>query len=632
MRDKIGKVNVRLVAIAALVVALGIVFPYLNAFDSFWSAHGIVAKCNVLADSFSISMFILICIYGLFLYRTWHLVNVRQEKGVIVVSVLLAFLWVVGCALAKTLSTRYLLSDIPHGVVFFVTWGLVSFFLYSVIRELFVWLERKGEAYSLNDNASESMTPRKVLAIAAILFLCWLPYIVVFFPGTGSVDMSMQIEQFVSNQYDDHHPVFATLLYGVVYSLGNIFGGTICAVAYITLFQSLMLSLLLAIEICCIARLGAPKPFVVASAVFFGITPLFGSYCQWSVKDSLFGAVFAGYAIAYGMYAVGNIKANNERGGSVRPSLVPVLVFAALMSLLRHNGFYVALLSLPCLCLLCEGIRARLRELAPIVLTLILIPVLSNAMVFCSHAKKGGVEEALSLPFQQIARYVASCPEDIEPWEKEAIDDVLDFEGMADDYLWYISDPIKKGFKSDGALFRFFSAWASVGLRHPQLYFDAAALHTYGYWSIATEPSTYHQEYASYSFSNDRWNVFVDPLVPENIREYGVQIIDLVRNAPFASFFSQMGSYTWLLVLEFGYLLYRGQGRASLILLPSFLLLLTCLASPLNGSVRYMLGIVCVAPFTLWCTIFLGFKHRFCISSTSSDNTQKAELNMLENK
>lgn len=77
-------------------------------------------------------------------------------------------------------------------------------------------------------------------------------------------------------------------------------------------------------------------------------------------------------------------------------------------------------------------------------------------------------------------------------------------------------------------------------------------------------------------------------------------VMDLLRKAPIVELFCQPGMYTWLLLLEIGYLFFRKRRREALAYLPCIVLLLTCIASPVNGLVRYAFGLMLVAPLTAW--------------------------------
>ena len=87
----------------------------------------------------------------------------------------------------------------------------------------------------------------------------------------------------------------------------------------------------------------------------------------------------------------------------------------------------------------------------------------------------GPGKELFSLPFQQTARYVVLHPDDVTPEERAAIDAVLFFDDLDEQYRFDTADPVKDNYKSlEGeALVPYFKAWLAMGLRHPGTYATA---------------------------------------------------------------------------------------------------------------------------------------------------------------
>lgn len=83
---------------------------------------------------------------------------------------------------------------------------------------------------------------KRFLLAAGLVVLCWLPYYILFFPGLGNPDTSMQIAWYLHYptewlQYSavrgpevyatNHHPYFTTLLYGAFAKIGLLLDGNI---------------------------------------------------------------------------------------------------------------------------------------------------------------------------------------------------------------------------------------------------------------------------------------------------------------------------------------------------------------------------------------------------------------------
>ncbi len=63
--------------------------------------------------------------------------------------------------------------------------------------------------------------------------------------------------------------------------------------------------------------------------------------------------------------------------------------------------------------------------------------------------------------------------------------------------------------------------------------------------------------------------------------------------------FYSVGFHVWILLLSTGYVFYKKQYKSLIGLIPCISVLLTCLASPVNGYWRYALPIIMSCPITI---------------------------------
>ena len=80
--------------------------------------------------------------------------------------------------------------------------------------------------------------------------------------------------------------------------------------------------------------------------------------------------------------------------------------------------------------------------------------------------EKGSVKEVLSIPFQQTARYIKEYPEEVTLKEKKAINDILSYDGIKENYNPEISDFVKNTFRegSEDKLDEYFKVWFEMFL------------------------------------------------------------------------------------------------------------------------------------------------------------------------
>lgn len=541
-------------------------------------------------------IYLLLPVYPYFLLRAFR-ASVRRDAIWAVPSLLVALAIVTSCALGQTGALRVLYAT-KMGV-FFACVSLVtlSCFVFTLAAPLARYL-----GSSLFISGESIVRGRYLIVTSCVLLACWMPYLIAFAPGSTCYDMLNQLLQFSGGQrLTSHHPLVSTIIYGnVFFGASSLFGGANMGLLAIVLFQTVGLLFAVAYELSVIRRLGAPGLFAASAVCFFAIVPVFGAFCQWAVKDTLFVVAFTVYATAF-------IEFVNDPSRIMKSKAdVSVLVVSAIfVGLLRNNGFYVVLLSLPFTIAFLKKGGGRRCAIGVVCATILVIPCVNNIAIAASGAEVGSVREMLSIPFQQTARYASEHPDDVQLWEREAIDAILGYDSLADRYNSQVSDPVKGGYKSEASMTDYFAAWASQGMRHPLSYVEATAIQTYGYWSVQGH-ITYNREFPEVNYYWGSEEMGWGPWLSVRTREFAESAVSAIANFPGMSLLTQIGFYAWLLLFEATYLVYRGRGKYLIALLPCIVLLLTCIAGPLNGSVRYGFGLMSVAPLMLYVTYLFG--------------------------
>lgn len=62
-----------------------------------------------------------------------------------------------------------------------------------------------------------------------LVFLCWVPWLVVFLPGVFAYDVPWQLQYYFTGVYNAHHPLLHTLYLGACIQLGQVFFGSTTA-------------------------------------------------------------------------------------------------------------------------------------------------------------------------------------------------------------------------------------------------------------------------------------------------------------------------------------------------------------------------------------------------------------------
>lgn len=506
--------------------------------------------------------------YGYFLHKTLRRPTAHDVPTAIA-SLILSLFWVFGCALSQLKTIVPLFQNASHTAKTLLAIATIAVFVHTLVTPLFDRILARHEhtaEKSLPSAATQTALDRLIRLAPVVLLVAWAPMVVAQLPGSTSFDMNFMLAQVTgSMHWNTHHPLEATLIYGAIFSLGRTLGGNEVGFLLITLFQTAAYVAACTFELRTIERLGAPRWALAASLAFFALNPIFSCYCQWDVKDSLFGAVFVAYLSLFALYA-------------------------------KDPTAFLALLH--------ATARQRLRAAVPLVIAVALVPASGAILKAALHAEPGAPAEALSIPFQQTARYALLNADDVEPWEREAIGRTLDYDRLPDAYDWAVSDPVKNTLISADHLPDYLRAWASQGLRHPATYLDATLLQTYGYW-YPSLTNDYKQEYAGFAMADNN-GITATKWLPEGARSLAQRVPAIFKAIPGLGHLSYMGIYTWALLLAAALLLRAGRPGRALVALPGLVLILTCVAGPLNGSMRYGMGVIATLPLLLAAAMLLA--------------------------
>lgn len=453
-----------------------------------------------------------------------------------------------------------------------------------------------------------------------VISLFWLPYLLFHLPGSVPYDGYRQINMFYGIEHiSNHHPWVLTKFFGFLMKIGrNISDNFGVFLIIIVLF----LAEAFCYSIVCkkIKNWGSPYWVNFGTVLFFSILPVFGAYAQVVMKDGIFSALFALFFACYIELCLLHTRHIVKKGSYLKEYTI-LFIIEVLVCLTRNNGIYMVL---PANLLLIFFVKRKKKYIAVLVLALVLSFYFVDArLAETFDVDHGSKKEMLSIPFQQTARYLKEYPDDVETWEKDAINAVLSYDELADNYEPEQSDRVKDTFKnnaSDRELFTYFKAWFSMFLRHPNVYFEATFNNTYGY----IYPFYSFEKLGAFQFyikgaplATGEFDIHY--IIPDNIREICDSYVELWQKIPGLSLTLQEGTYTWLLLIIIGYFCYTKCFKGILALAAPFLNILVCIASPVNGYLRYAIPLIACTPIIFyWCFAFAK-----CQSKKLSEDSEK---------
>lgn len=433
------------------------------------------------------------------------------------------------------------------------------------------------------------------------MIIGWTPFILAFLPGSIPADGFRQLDVFLGAMpLDNHHPWVLSMLMGGLLTLGK----TIWCYNF-GIF--LIVIVFTSVEIWCYSavvrylyRWKAPKWILFGTILMFAFVPIFGSYAQAVIKDGLYTAVITLYFAVY---------IDTCRSFSTK-KIVYLFLLGISVCLTRNNGIHLVL---PSLILMFFLLVKSARKYALILAVCVFACYLGveKGVAPALGVAPGSRCEMLSVPFQQTARYLREYPDDVTASEKKAIDRILDYDVLAENYDPELSDPVKNTFrfkdndedsKLDGYMKDYFKAWLSMFRRHPAVYVQATLNNIYSYNDPFHIGRAQQGVYRFYIDKGYKKKAGIDVhYVGSSKIQYMFRIYDeLWMRAPGLGLILSAGTYTWLTLLLMGYLLVKKQWKKLLIFAIPVLNILICVVSPVNGMIRYMWPVMTIMPMLLW--------------------------------
>ena len=448
-----------------------------------------------------------------------------------------------------------------------------------------------------------------------IILICWLPYLIAYYPGILGADQSNQVKQFLG--YDipewsasnstklidenvkitNHHPVLHTIGIGLCAKLGLAIGNVNFGIFIFTLMQYILLGIALANIINFMKKLKVPYWIKVLSLLLFALSPTI-AVCSVQVnKDVIFASLIILYVIR--LYEL--IKSSNNKKLTIK-SCIGIIILSLLVCLFRNNGIYAIVLSLPFVAIIDKLNRKQI--LISSITVLIIYQLIISVILPLFKIPNSGVREMLSVPFQQTARYVKEHGDEVTEEEKQIIDKILDYDTLAERYDPLLSDPVKRDYNKNATtedLINYFKVWFAQFLKHPTTYIQATMNNVYGYFY----PETNLRQYNYYMVNsiediNEIENFdygYIDELQGE--RHFIKGIASIITKFPGISWTMNIAFNVWLIMIIFVYLIYSKKNRYIIYLLPFISIILVCILSPVNAAYRYSISFIFGMPLTV---------------------------------
>ena len=448
---------------------------------------------------------------------------------------------------------------------------------------LYLWLNaQSSRPAELRPETADTRT-RAILSSFFCLWVCWIPGLMLCYPGGANPDTIQQVESWLGlYQIEASNPLLATALYGISFSLGRAFrsdnAGWFCAI----LMQAAVCSA--GITVCGdhVRKLTGSKRWQTATVLFFALLPTWQNAMVQLLKDVLHTGCFLLFYVWY-------LRALEEKGEG-RGTFLKLFIGAFIISYTRKAAFYIALIAI-IVVVIVQRKRYLKQAVACLLATLVCFYAPGMLIYPMLNIEGEREEENYSMQLQQIGYYCSVHHDELTQEEIDIINGTVDYNAVLNDFTPQVSDPIKKtyhGTAEDHAAF--WKLYREFFARHPLTMLQAIYACTFEHMDPWYD---YAFEYGISEGST--LQIYHTDSSMMNIVNYW----ESWRKVPLLRMTLVTGLYAWITMALVGYAIKKRSLRILYGLIPAFVLFVGLFMSHVNGMLRYGYPLVAVGPLLL---------------------------------
>lgn len=531
--------------------------------------------------------------------------KIDRRKAIVVggLAFLLTLMQVNGWQRSMKYGTSMHTSSLFQKIGMLESWqcvlaGIVEWVIYCILLYcLFSFLDRPRTVKP----KFSAKTPRHWGLISfGLLLIIYIIYLIGCYPGFYNYDGGNQLVQVMYEEvpYNTHHPLLHTLIVGGIITIGYHIRSVdlTFGVFLYCLFQVFVCVASFSYAIRFIYQYTRNRVWTVLAFVFYALCPPIIMFSLSTTKDTLCSAVLLVAVLKlYEIY-----RMDMESQPIMRKDWIITTILLALSCLLRNNIVYaIVVLAVLSIVFHKQNIKGHLRLFVSVT---VLYVIINNGLIKALDATPGSITEALSVPFQQIARlYMEEGESAFNDKEQELLYAAIE-PSMLSTYDPVISDAIKYSFWRHLDVMKentweYISLWARKGLQYPKIYLDSFLDNTYQAWY----PATMVKDRKGYRYFNitDWQEENGRPRLPWLYDFYkSIYLEGSYQKYPVFRLFFSVGAMMWMTIITWFYGLWKKDRNISRSLSLILLVCLTLLFGPVS-DVRYYLILFCLFPVCL---------------------------------
>lgn len=522
-------------------------------------------------------------------------------KFINILSIIFTIFMIVGYSYYISYTPKLIYASDIHILITIIKWFGFYYLIKNVLYLIYKFIiEYKYK--DINNKIILKFSKHPFWYSVIILSIVYGFYLIFYYPGVINYDNANQIKEVLGlhTRYLDSiivldknvtltnfNPIVHTLLLGNFFKLGLSMGSANLGILFYTLFQEIIVILILAYSIYFLYKENIKPQVLFIVLLIYAIIPFFPYYALTAVKDTLFYVFTMLYIIKLYQFIKYDFK------------IMDYLVFLGIMFLIilfRNNGIVIILASLP----FCALLKGKFVKKSLLLTSIVLIFLVTyNGLLPVFNIPNTSIREGLSIPFQQTARYVKDYGKDVLKDEEEVIDKILEYDTLASRYQEELSDKVKNKFNKYATkddIKNYFKVWGKMFFKHPDAYINATISNNFGYF--------YPSDYNWYVYTN------LNRKLKEAGYDYHFNNLESGRNIlkgysgsfmyiPVLNLTVSCGFYTWVYMFLGVLLIVMKKKKLIILLAPAFSMIFMCFIGPANTYFRYVLPYAATLPLIM---------------------------------
>lgn len=523
-------------------------------------------------------------------------------------------------------------SFFPISLSFFINILFISLFVFILFSALKLIWER--ERITSDEQLPKRLqhffgsTRKSWIIRGLIIFLCWLPYMIMLFPGIIWFDTGQQISAFLglpvwehvgiaAGTIWDHHPFFDTYIFGLFALLGIKLGNLQIGLFILVILQNLAICATFAYLFGYLSSKFSVSKKLLATLFFcICLVPVLPILFCSLVKDTIHAVFFLPWMILY------TEAVRSRLSAFTKPTFT--IFFSALTlfsGLTTKTGAIIVVIAT--FSLIFTKTTTFRRSIGPLIATCyilttsVIMPLVLYPILHIAPADTG---QYFVLPLQMTGRWAKDHPGEATQEEINIINDfsIVPYSQMSERYSPFIADPVADfRLKNPELSADYLKVWLKQGIRHPKSYIDAFVALESSWFSIdrpytETGVPTYsvypHPPYENIDNRMDiplttdvNWSLLQDYVSPSTTARSSTveSLYSRFEHIPIVNILSYQSFWTWLIPMGcLLNILSRKRDKAHLFLLtfPYWLSLLSLYPGATAFYMRYMIGLIYIVP------------------------------------